>query len=64
MIIRLLVTLMMVLAIAKYYLHDTKLSQQTRPSQQLEDVQEQLDKAQQLQQERRDKQLEAMGLSN
>lgn len=64
MIIRLLVTLMMVLAIAKYYLHDTKQSQQTRPSQQLEDVQEQLDKAQQLQQERRDKQLEAMGLSN
>ena len=64
MIIRLLVTLMMVLAIAKYYLHDTKQSQQTRPSQQLEDVQQQLDEAQKLQQDQRDKALDFMDSEN
>ena len=42
MILRLLIAAMMVLAIAKFYLADSK-SAETKPKQQIEDVQNQLD---------------------
>lgn len=62
MILRLLIVAMMLLAIAKYYLHDSKPAQQTRPTQQVEDIQNQLDDIQRQQEARRQQQLEAIGI--
>lgn len=62
MIIRLLMTAMIVLAIAKYYLHDTKQAQQTKPAAQIEEIRNQLDDIQQKQQAQKQKQLDNLGL--
>ncbi|NVK36290.1 MAG: hypothetical protein HWE18_00070 [Gammaproteobacteria bacterium] len=64
MILRLLIVAMMLLAIAKYYLHDSKSAQQTRPQQQVEAIKNQLDDIQRQQEERRKQQLNAMGVEN
>lgn len=62
MILRLLIVAMMLLAIAKYYLHDTQPAQQTRPAQQIEDIQNQLNDIQRQQEARRQQQLEAIDI--
>lgn len=62
MIIRLLMTAMIVLAIAKYYLHDTKQTQQTKPAAQIEEIRNQLDDIQKKQQEQKQEQLDGLGL--
>jgi hypothetical protein len=55
-------TAMIVLAIAKYYLHDTKQAQQTKPTAQIEEIRNQLDEIQQKQQAQKKKQLDDLGL--
>jgi hypothetical protein len=62
MIIRLLMTAMIVLAIVKFYLHDSKQTQQTKPAAQVEDIRNQLDEIQSKQEERKQEQLETLGL--
>ena len=62
MIIRLLVTAMMLLAIAKFYLHDSKQNEQVRPAAHIEDIQNQLDEIQLKQTEQKQSQLEELGL--
>lgn len=62
MILRLLVTTMIVLAIAKFYLHDSKQTQQTKPAQRIEDVQKQLNEIKQKQEQQTKKQLEDLNL--
>ena len=62
MILRLLITAMMLLAVAKFYLHDTKQAEQVKPAAQIEDVQNQLDEIQRKQAEQRQKQLDTLGL--
>lgn len=62
MIIRLLVTAMMLLAIAKFYLHDSKQNEHTAPAAQIEDIQSQLDEIQLKQAEQKQNQLEELGL--
>ena len=62
MILRLLITVMMLLGLAKYYLHDTKQPQQSKPAQKIENIQNQLDEIQRRQAEEKTKQLEALGL--
>ena len=58
MIIRLLIAMMMVLAIAKYYLHDTQQTDQTKPEVVIKDVKQQLQKIQDQQKENQEKLLE------
>lgn len=62
MILRLLITAMMLLAVAKYYLHDTKQAENTRPSVQIEELQNQLNDIQLKQAEQKKQQLEQLGL--
>lgn len=62
MILRLLVTTMIVLAIAKFYLHDSKQTQQIKPAQKIEDVQKQLNEIKQKQEQQTKKQLEDLNL--
>lgn len=62
MIIRLLMTAMIVLAIAKYYLHDSKQHTANKPAQQIEDIKNQLDDIQRKQKEQTQKHLEHLGL--
>ena len=62
MILRLLITAMMLLAVAKFYLHDTKQAKQTPPSAQIEDIQNQLNDIQLKQAEQKKQQLEQLGL--
>ena len=62
MILRLLITVMMLLAVAKYYLHDTKQTEQTRPSAQVEEFQNQLNDIRLKQAEQKKQQLEQLGL--
>jgi len=62
MIIRLLITAMILLAIAKFYLHDTKQAGQTKPAAQVEDIKQQLDLIQQKQETQNQEQLDSLGL--
>lgn len=62
MILRLLITAMMLLAVTKFYLHDTKQAEQTPPSAQIEDIQNQLNDIQLKQAEQKKQQLEQPGL--
>jgi hypothetical protein len=55
-------TAMIVLAIVKFYLHDSKQTQQTKPAAQVEDIRNQLDEIQSKQEERKQEQLETLGL--
>lgn len=52
----------MLLAVAKYYLHDTKQAENTRPSVQIEELQNQLNDIQLKQAEQKKQQLEQLGL--
>lgn len=61
MILRLLITAMMLLAIAKFYLHDNK-TDQIKPKQKVDDIQVQLnDISDQAEQQRKNK-LKEMGI--
>ena len=62
MIIRLLVTAMLLLGIAKYYLHDTKQVEKIKPQQKIEHVQTQLDSFTQKSAEQKEKALKELDL--
>jgi len=64
MILRLLIAVMMVLAIAKFYLHDNKTGEANplKPKQQIEQVQNQLDDINKMAEEKRKKALDDMGI--
>ena len=62
MILRLLITAMLLLGIAKYYLHDTKQVETIKPKQQIENVQKQLDGFNQKAAEQKEKALKELGL--
>ena len=62
MILRLLITAMMLLAVAKYYLHDTKQTEKTRPNAQIDQIHDQLNDIQAKQAEQKKQQLEQLGL--
>ncbi|GAA6133250.1 hypothetical protein NBRC116188_00390 [Oceaniserpentilla sp. 4NH20-0058] len=61
MLLRLLITAMMLLAIAKFYLHDNQQAEKVKPAQQLEDVKTQLKDIKNEQEAQQQKYLEQIG---
>jgi len=60
MILRLLIVAMMILAIAKYYLHDSKHENQTKPEAAIQDVQQQLQEIEEKQKEKQEQYLDQL----